>query len=180
MEIYLSIIDASESNESSAINCANMIVNEITNLTIRESHITITERDGKLGFDLKINLNGESAGNCSRTKRIFDIISKDICDNRGKNKVYNCYFRKDDIPAAVQNKTIESMAGKIHKTLVGNMDYVNSAILLNYSTANNPGPTSEPTATLYFNLKECEVTSDEKINEVINIMSDTVTALCNY
>ena len=132
-----------------------------------------TQHDGTQGADVVINFNGANKSFIKETKLLAKIIELDAFENRNQEKAFTLSFRKSDIPLADQNQIIEEYAEFAHKALVGNPDYVESAIVVNYSTEKNTEADygESPQCTIIFGIEDCKKSNKTVFKKILGEIS---------
>lgn len=115
------------------------------------------QKIGTQGADVVINLNGNDKSLIKDAKLLTKIIETDVFENRGEEKAFDLSFRKVDLPLADQNEFVSKIANFAHTALIGNPDYIESAIVVNFNTEMNTEADfgESPQCTIIFGIEDC-------------------------
>lgn len=134
---------------------------------------------GTQGADIVINFNGFNKALIKDAKLLARIIEVDTFENRNEEKSFTLSFRKCDMPLADQNKFVTEYAIFAHNALVGNPDYVESAIVVNYDIENNTeadfGET--PHCTIIFGIEDCKKSNKAVFKKILGEITQKFTEL---
>lgn len=182
MKIWLQIMDGTGRHSESTIKTMESIRDIMHRYHSTYSYgVKFDHETGRDQFEFTFDLNEKFEGSKVCYNEVFDVIITDAIVNRSKSKIFNFYFKMyTGMLQSEQNRFVESVAGKLHKSLTGNMDYVDTNILVHYHTIKEAMQFPDtPEAVLAIDLSKCEATSDEKIREIIQIVADSMIELCN-
>ena len=184
MLIWLQITDGSgDDYPDSTLALGNAVHNMIATSTCTDPfnlYFRKSAKDGPIGFDLNVDLDGNNKERSVLIKNIMKMIRISLLTSISESKKYNLYFRKRDLPLKQQNDIVRDIATKAHNKLVGNPDYVNSALFVNFSEENDVDAdmNENPSVTIALGLNDCE--NMTKLSKVIRsifkiILNETVS-----